>query len=93
MAKLSQLVAASGLLLAGLGHVVAEPFTQKHEAGRCAIRGHCGSKSFFGSQLPCVDNEPAEEPDDTLRKKLTDLCGAKWSTGPVCCTNDQVCTD
>lgn len=91
MAKLSHLVAASGLvLLSGVGSTVAESFTPKHEAGRCAIRGHCGSKSFFGSQLPCVDNGLAEEPDDELRKQLTDLCGPKWSSGPVCCLPEQV---
>ncbi|KAK3349308.1 patched family-domain-containing protein [Lasiosphaeria hispida] len=90
MTKLSQLVTTGGLLLAGLGSAVAESYTPKHEAGRCAIRGHCGSKSLFGSQLPCVDNGLAEEPDDGLRQKLTDLCGPKWGTGPVCCLPEQV---
>ncbi|KAK0629211.1 sterol-sensing domain of SREBP cleavage-activation-domain-containing protein [Bombardia bombarda] len=90
MTKLSQLVATGGLLLAGINSVTADLFTPKHEAGRCAIRGHCGSKSFFGSQLPCVDNGLAEEPDADLRKQLTDLCGPKWSEGPVCCVKDQV---
>ncbi|KAK0708145.1 patched family-domain-containing protein [Lasiosphaeris hirsuta] len=90
MTKLSQLVATGGLLLAGLGSAVAESYTAKHEAGRCAIRGHCGSKSLFGSQLPCVDNGLAEEPDDDLRQKLTGLCGPKWGTGPVCCLPEQV---
>ncbi|KAK5653323.1 hypothetical protein OQA88_9014 [Cercophora sp. LCS_1] len=86
MAKLSQLVGAS-LVLAGLG---TASYTPKHEAGRCSIRGHCGSKSVFGSQLPCVDNGPAEEPDDKLREQLVDLCGPKWSSGPVCCLPEQV---
>ncbi|KAK1755638.1 Niemann-pick type C-related protein 1 [Echria macrotheca] len=90
MTKLSQLVANGGLLLAGLGGVAADPYTPKHEAGRCAIRGHCGSKSLFGSQLPCVDNGPAEEPDEKLREQLVDLCGPKWSAGPVCCLAEQV---
>ncbi len=50
MTKLSQLVATGGLLLANLGTAVAdELLTPKHEPGRCAIRGHCGSKSFFGN--------------------------------------------
>ncbi|KAK3394932.1 patched family-domain-containing protein [Podospora didyma] len=97
MTKLSQLVAYGGLLLAGFGRAAPdddepplEPFTPKHEAGRCAIRGHCGSKSVFGSQLPCVDNGLAEEPDEKLREQLTELCGPKWSSGPVCCVKDQV---
>ncbi|KAK3941461.1 patched family-domain-containing protein [Diplogelasinospora grovesii] len=96
MTKLAQLGAKAGcglLLLAGLGSAAVETdrsWTPKHEAGRCAIRGHCGSKSFFGSQLPCVDNGLAEEPDEKLRKQLVDLCGPKWETGPVCCLAEQV---
>jgi len=90
MPKLSQLVAAGGLVLAGLGSVSADTYTPRHEAGRCAIRGHCGAKRPFGSQLPCPDNGPAEEPDDALREQLVELCGPKWSTGPVCCLPEQV---
>ncbi|KAL2021698.1 hypothetical protein VTK56DRAFT_6790 [Thermocarpiscus australiensis] len=90
MTKLSDLLASGGLLLTTLGTAAAEHYTPKHEAGRCAIRGHCGSKSFFGSQLPCVDNGLAEEPDDDLRRELTELCGPKWSEGPVCCNAEQV---
>jgi Niemann-Pick C1 protein len=90
MTKLPGLVASGGLLLTTLGSVAATVYTPKHEAGRCAIRGHCGSKSFFGSQLPCVDNGPAEEPDADLRKQLTELCGPKWASGPVCCNAEQV---
>jgi Niemann-Pick C1 protein len=88
MTQLLWLLAATGGLLAGLGS--AEPYTPKHEAGRCAIRGHCGKKSFFGKQLPCVDNELAEEPDEALRQSIVGLCGEKWSSGPVCCTSEQV---
>lgn len=88
MARLPWAAAAAGLLLAGLGQ--AESFTPKHEAGRCAIRGHCGSKSFFGKQLPCPDNGLAEEPDQKLRDSLVDLCGPKWSDGLVCCNQEQV---
>jgi Niemann-Pick C1 protein len=40
--------------------------------------------------LPCPDNNLAEDPTDEVRKSLVDLCGAKWSTGPVCCTGEQV---
>lgn len=90
MTKLSGLVASGGLLLTALGSVAAEVYTPKHEAGRCAIRGHCGAKRVFGSQLPCLDNGPAEEPDDKLRQQLTELCGPKWAQGPVCCNAEQV---
>jgi len=90
MTKLSGLVASGGLLLTALGSVAANVFTPKHEAGRCAIRGHCGAKRVFGSQLPCLDNGPAEEPDDKLRQQLTELCGPKWAQGPVCCNAEQV---
>ncbi|KAK3692952.1 patched family-domain-containing protein [Podospora appendiculata] len=90
MTRLLQLVAAGGLFLADLGSAADELYTPKHEAGRCAIRGNCGSKTFFGSQLPCVDNNLAEEPDDKTRKQLTDLCGPKWASGPVCCLPEQL---
>lgn len=65
-------------------------FTPKHEQGRCAFRGQCGKKSFFGKELPCVDNGLAHDPDEELRAELVDLCGQEWSEGPVCCTLDQV---
>lgn len=94
MAALLRAVAAGGLLLAGLGSAVAaEPFTAKHEAGRCAMRGHCGKKGFFGKELPCVDNGLAEDPDAELREELVALCGPKWSSGSVCCNMEQVCAD
>lgn len=93
MAKLSRVL--GGLLFVGLGTATAaadsNPFTPIHEAGRCAIRGHCGSKGFFGKPLPCPDNGLAEEPDVELRDELVKLCGAKWSSGPVCCDLEQVC--
>ncbi|ROT36492.1 patched sphingolipid transporter [Sodiomyces alkalinus F11] len=80
---------AVGALLVG-SVVGAELYTPKHEAGRCAFRGQCGSKYFFGKELPCVDNGLAEEPDDDLRQQIVDLCGEKWTSGPVCCNADQV---
>ncbi|KAK3291380.1 patched family-domain-containing protein [Chaetomium fimeti] len=93
MTKLPRLVASGGLLLTTLGSAVADTiYTPKHEAGRCAIRGHCGSKNFFSGQLPCVDNGLAEEPDAKLREQLTELCGPKWAQGPVCCNAEQVDT-
>jgi Niemann-Pick C1 protein len=70
--------------------VYAESYTPKHELGRCAFRGQCGKQSFFGKELPCVDNGLAQDPTDDLRKELVELCGPQWSEGPVCCTMDQV---
>ncbi|KAL1838912.1 hypothetical protein VTJ49DRAFT_2076 [Mycothermus thermophilus] len=91
MTKLAAFVASSGLVLTTFASpATAAVYTPKHEAGRCAIRGHCGSKSFFGSQLPCVDNGLAKEPDDKLREQLVSLCGPKWAEGPVCCDAEQV---
>lgn len=65
-------------------------WTIKHEAGRCALKGQCGKKSFFGGQLPCPDNSVAEEPGDATRKKLVAICGDKWDDGNICCDDDQV---
>lgn len=87
---LAAMAGATGLLLAATSN--AEHFTPKHEAGRCAFRGHCGKQSFFGKELPCVDNGKAQDPDEALRKELVDLCGAKWADTPVCCTLEQVNT-
>ncbi|KAI6783569.1 Niemann-Pick type C-related protein-like protein [Emericellopsis cladophorae] len=81
-------VATTTLLLATT--IEAKDWTPKHESGRCAFRGHCGKQSFFGKELPCVDNGLAEDPDAELRKELVDLCGAKWAEGPVCCDLEQV---
>ncbi|KAI9818801.1 MAG: hypothetical protein M1827_007621 [Pycnora praestabilis] len=66
-----------------------EGWTEKHEVGRCAIRGQC-THPFFGSGLPCADNGLAEEPEDDVRKKVVELCGEKWNKGPLCCEKDQV---
>jgi Niemann-Pick C1 protein len=82
-----QLITAITALSASVAF--GDPYTPKHEAGRCSIRGNCGKKSFFGKELPCPDNGRAEEPDNDVRKQLVDLCGPKWATGPVCCTGDQ----
>lgn len=90
MTRLAALASAGLVFLATLAQG-DELYTPKHEAGRCAIRDHCGSKSFFGKQLPCVDNGLAKEPDQGVRQQLVDLCGPKWKEGPVCCTEDQVC--
>lgn len=83
------------VLLAGLS-VIPTSFafvgggTKIHEKGRCAIRGHCGKKSFFGGELPCPDNGLAKEPEDKVRDRLVSLCGDKWKHGPVCCEDEQV---
>ncbi|PIG79178.1 patched sphingolipid transporter (Ncr1) [Aspergillus arachidicola] len=82
-------------VIASLGSVfipqsLAQGETALHEKGRCAIRGHCGKKSFFGGELPCPDNGVAEEPETAVRKKLVDLCGSKWEEGPVCCKDEQI---
>lgn len=68
-------------------------WTIKHEEGRCAIRGQCGKKSFFGGELPCPDNGLAEEPDEDTRTKLVAICGDDWSEGDVCCDEAQVCLE
>ena len=67
----------------------SDDLTPKHEAGRCAMRGHCSS-GFFGGGTPCVDNGLAEEPAQDLRKQIIDVCGSEWGTGPVCCNDEQV---
>ncbi|KAG4032644.1 hypothetical protein MFRU_006g01140 [Monilinia fructicola] len=77
-----------GLLTAAFA--AGEAYTPKHEAGRCSIRGSCGRDSFFGPELPCPDNGLAKEPDHEVRKQLVELCGPKWSTGPVCCEANQI---
>ena len=65
-------------------------WTTSHEAGRCAIRGQCGKKSFFGSELPCPDNGKAEDPGKETREKLVAICGDSWKEGDVCCDSAQV---
>lgn len=65
-------------------------WTEKHEAGRCAIRGQCGKKSFFGGELPCPDNGKAETPDKDTREQLVAICGSSWDEGDVCCDSAQV---
>ena len=65
-------------------------WTDIHEPGRCAIRGQCGKKSFFGGDLPCPDNGKAEDPEKETRDKLVAICGDSWEEGPVCCDDAQV---
>lgn len=81
---------AVALALLATSIVCGEPYTPKHEAGRCSIRGTCGKEGFFGPELPCPDNGLASEPEDDVRKHLVELCGPKWNTGPVCCEGKQV---
>lgn len=86
MKQLWNLAAVAALVSVGLG----ERFTKRHEAGRCSIRGNCGNGGFFSPPQPCSDNGLAREPGSTVRAQLVELCGPKWSTGPICCEEDQV---
>ncbi|KAI0899178.1 patched sphingolipid transporter [Annulohypoxylon nitens] len=88
MARISKLVA--GALLLASSAVAGELYTPKHEAGRCAMRGHCGKKSFFGKQVPCVDNGLATTPDPEFAKEIEAVCGPKWKDSKVCCNADQL---
>ena len=65
-------------------------WTLKHEAGRCAMKGHCGKQSFFGGELPCPDNSLAEKPSKDVREKLVGICGQKWADTDVCCDSEQL---
>ncbi|WEW58683.1 niemann-Pick type C- protein 1 [Emydomyces testavorans] len=79
-----------GLAIIQSGSAFAQGDTKLHEEGRCAIRGHCGKKSFFGGELPCPDNGLARQPEEKVRDKLVSLCGDKWKRGPVCCEEEQI---
>ncbi|KAK4579992.1 niemann-Pick type C- protein 1 [Recurvomyces mirabilis] len=89
MRTTSWLSAVTSLLATSALAANTPNLTTIHEAGRCAIRGHCGSQSFFGSQLPCPDNDLAETPSDDLRKKIISVCGDSWAEGDVCCKAEQ----
>ncbi|KAI1499472.1 patched sphingolipid transporter [Biscogniauxia marginata] len=89
MARLPSLVAAGAVLLASLASA-DENYTPKHEAGRCAMRGHCGKVGWFGKPLPCVDNGLAALPDDDFANDLVELCGPKWKDSKVCCNSEQL---
>jgi len=78
--------------LSSVAIAASSPVTPLHEAGRCAIRGHCGKQGFFGSDLPCPDNGKAAAPSDAVRDKLVALCGPKWTDSDVCCEEGQVDT-
>ncbi|KAK5136783.1 hypothetical protein LTR08_002079 [Meristemomyces frigidus] len=83
-------LAATTFLPTALATASAPDLTAIHEAGRCAIRGHCGSQSLFGSQLPCPDNGLAAKPAPDVRDQLVAVCGAQWSDTNVCCTAEQI---
>jgi Niemann-Pick C1 protein len=87
---LHKLTLLSTFLFSPIASAANDTFTRKHEAGRCAIRGHCGKQGFFGNDLPCPDNGNAEDPDAEVREKLVAICGDQWSEGPVCCTGEQL---
>lgn len=77
-------------LLVATGLAADDGLTKKHEKGRCAIRGQCGSEGFFGPQLPCPDNGLAKAPEADVREKLVSICGDKWADTDVCCEEEQV---
>lgn len=59
--------------------------------GQCAMRGSCGSKGWFGQQLPCpYDGPPLELEGSEGRDMLVSFCGPEYAQGPTCCTSDQV---
>jgi Niemann-Pick C1 protein len=83
--------ATVGVLTLLAGSALAGPsLTEKHEKGRCAIRGQCGKQVFYGSELPCPDNGLAKTPEAEVRKKLVDICGDRWKDSDVCCEENQV---
>ncbi|KAI0796762.1 multidrug efflux transporter AcrB transmembrane domain-containing protein [Abortiporus biennis] len=57
--------------------------------GRCAMRGTCGGKTMFGTQIPCPTDQLASE-DGVDRDLLVSLCGTEYSEGPTCCTTPQL---
>ncbi|KAH9907430.1 patched sphingolipid transporter [Xylariomycetidae sp. FL2044] len=91
MARLTSLAAVGLATLLAPIATADELYTPKHEAGRCAMRGHCGTTGgFFGKPLPCVDNDEASVPDVQLAKDIEELCGPKWKDSKVCCNSDQL---
>ncbi|KAF9246999.1 patched family-domain-containing protein [Melanogaster broomeanus] len=61
------------------------------DTGQCAMRGSCGTKGWFGQELPCPYDGPAVEPENqNARDLLVSVCGAEYAEGPTCCTSDQV---
>ncbi|PGH27716.1 hypothetical protein AJ80_00503 [Polytolypa hystricis UAMH7299] len=88
--RVGHLALFAGLLAGQCASVFAQGETKLHEKGRCAIRGHCGKKSFFGRELPCPDNGLARDLGHETREKLVGLCGKKWEEGPVCCEDTQI---
>ncbi|TCD70844.1 hypothetical protein EIP91_001535 [Steccherinum ochraceum] len=57
--------------------------------GHCAMRGSCGKKSIFGTDLPCPNDEPATE-DGIDRDLLVSMCGPEYAEGPTCCAKTQI---
>ncbi|KAI0465065.1 hypothetical protein LJB42_000283 [Komagataella kurtzmanii] len=66
--------------------------TKVHEAGICALRGNCGKKNFFGSELPCPDNtfSTPSSPDDF--DLLEQICGKEFAdiNTYTCCDTSQL---
>ncbi|KAF8305447.1 hypothetical protein DL93DRAFT_355458 [Clavulina sp. PMI_390] len=60
-------------------------------AAACAMRATCGSVGWGGPALPCPYDGPPIEPETSkFRDKLVDVCGLDYSTGPVCCSSEQL---
>ncbi|THH20160.1 hypothetical protein EW146_g1160 [Bondarzewia mesenterica] len=49
---------------------MASKSTQALNGGRCAMRGSCGSKGWFGKPLPCPFDGSPVEPDNKVRALL-----------------------
>lgn len=59
--------------------------------GYCSMYDNCGKKSFFGAQLPCVNNTRAPAPSRESLEILTRVCGAEFPVDDgVCCSYDQL---
>ncbi|PPQ68840.1 hypothetical protein CVT26_001674 [Gymnopilus dilepis] len=58
--------------------------------GKCAMRGSCGKKGFFGKPLPCPYDGPPIETDEKTKSLLKDVCGPELVNTPTCCTADQL---
>ncbi|KAK7550011.1 niemann-pick C1 protein precursor [Phyllosticta citricarpa] len=86
--RLVTLLLAAPLAVEGL--VADDGLTLKHEKGRCAIRGQCGSQGFLSPQLPCPDNGLAKTPEPDVREKLVSICGDQWKDTDVCCEDEQL---
>ncbi|KAJ5173494.1 Patched [Penicillium coprophilum] len=85
-------------VIVGLGSLTptlvdAQGETKIHEEGRCAIRGHCGKQSIFGGELPCPDNDLAQQPEDAVRQKLIDALSSNLKLAEGIIASCPACRD